>query len=267
MPQFGWFWRICFGYAIPLFALLIYQTQSRAGLLGSVAALTMTALMVMLRKSRRAFCISLIVLPLLGAGVIGGLWLGSSMFRDRMQPVVMVATQFFAGNVDEAISIDFRPQTWADGLVMFKARPIFGFGPGNYELVFPEYRHRVFSNRMLTVHPHNEPIELLTEYGLVGALLFICALISVIIPLIRLVKSSNRLCHALPAVALIGVLAGSFVHGFFDFELRIFPNAMMLALLAGCSVAPLVRKPEDGGRKPEDGGRKTEDGRLRTEFE
>jgi tetratricopeptide (TPR) repeat protein len=46
----------------------------------------------------------------------------------------------------------------------------------------------------------------------------------------------------LPVIALLGALAGTAVHGFFDFELRNFPNAIMLALLAGCAVAPLVRQ-------------------------
>jgi hypothetical protein len=84
--------------------------------------------------------------------------------------------------------------------------------------------------------------------------------------MIRLIRTSPRPYHALPAAALLGALAGTAVHGFFDFELHIFPNAMMLALLAGCAVAPLLRqrseirgrKAEDGGRKAEDGGRKTE---------
>ena len=48
LPQFGWFWRICFAYAVPMFLLLIYQTQSRAGLLGMVAALGMTVLLLIL---------------------------------------------------------------------------------------------------------------------------------------------------------------------------------------------------------------------------
>jgi len=241
LPQFGWFWRICFGYAIPLFAILIYQTQSRAGLLGLFAGLAMTAFLVMLRKSRRLFYIALLAAPLLGAGAIGGLWAGSAMFRERMQPVVDVASKFFAGEVEEAIAVDFRPQTWADGLVMFADRPLTGFGPGNYEQVFPEYRQRVFANRILTVHPHNEYVELLTEYGLIGAILVLGVLVSFCIPLVRLIKKSDRTSHALPAVAILAALAGTAVHGFFDFELRIFPNALMLALLAGCAAAPLLQ--------------------------
>jgi len=244
LPQFGWFWRICFGYSIPLFTLLIYQTQSRAGLLGLIAGLATTALLLILRKSQKLFYIALLVIPLLGASAVGGLWFSSSMFRDRMEPVVKVATKFFAGDIEEAISVDFRPQTWADGMVMFADRPVVGFGPGNYEQVFPEYRQRVFANRMLTVHPHNEVVEMLTEYGLIGALLILGVLISFCVSMIRLIKTSDRATHALPAVAILAALAGTAVHGFFDFELRIFPNALMLALLAGTAAAPILKVTE-----------------------
>ncbi len=256
IPRFGWFWRICFGYSLPLFTLLIYQTQSRAGLLGLVTSLASTILLLTLRKSQKLFYIALLVVPLLGAGAIGGLWFGSSMFRDRMEPVVKVATKFFAGEFEEAISVDFRPQTWADGMVMFANRPITGFGPGSYELVFPEYRHRVFRNRMLTVHPHNEIVEMLGEYGLIGALLILGILIRFCTPMVRLIKNSDRPAHAFPAIAILAALAGTAVHGFFDFELRIFPNALMLALLAGTAAAPLLRTAENGGRKTDDGRRR-----------
>ena len=250
LPQFGWFWRICFGYSIPLFTLLIYQTQSRAGLLGLVASLATTALLLILRKSQKLFYIALLVIPLLGAGAIGGLWFSSSMFRDRMEPVVDVASKFFAGDVEEAISVDFRPQTWADGMGMFLERPFTGFGPGNYELVFPEYRQRVFANRMLTVHPHNEIVEMLGEYGIIGAILILGVLIGFFVPMIRWIKTSDRATHALPAIAILAALAGTAVHGFFDFELRIFPNALMLALLAGCAAAPVVaQRSEVGSQK------------------
>jgi len=257
LPQFGWFWRICFGYAVPLFVILIYQTQSRAGLLGLVASLATTILLLMLRKSRRLFYIALLVVPLLGAGALGGLWAGSSMFRERMQPVVkFIEHQFSKADIDVAFQ-DFRPQTWLDSLGMIKERPVFGFGPGNYGQTFPEYRQRVQGNRRETVHPHNEYIEMLAEYGLIGAVLVVCILVSVSVPLVRLIKTSDRLYHVLPAVALLAALAGTAVHGFFDFELRIFPNALMLSLLAGCAVAPLVRRTEDRGLRTEDRGRMT----------
>lgn len=245
IPQFGWFWRICFGYALPVFGLLLYQTQSRAGLLGAVAALGTLMFLLMLRKSRRAFLTALVAVPLLVAATVGGLWGTSSMFRERMQPVVKVLSACAAGDWEKAVSLDFRPQTWADSALMIKDRPWVGVGPGNYGQTFHKYRQRVFANRLDIDHPHNEPIELLTEYGVIGAVLILWALICAIIPLVRLIKTTDRPYHALPAAAFLAALAGSAVHGIFDFELRIFPNALMLALLAGCAVAPLLRQQRD----------------------
>ena len=256
IPQFGWFWRICFAYALPLFLLLIYQTQSRAGLLGAVAAIGITLLLMVLRKSRKAFLIALLAAPLLFAGMLGGLWAGSAMFRERMQPVAGFLAQCSSGNFEFT---DSRPQAWLDTLPMIADRPVFGFGPGNYGQIYEEYRKRVLAVRVEMVHAHNEYLELLAEYGLVGGVLVLCVLISISVQMIRLIRTSPRPYHALPAAALLGALAGTAVHGFFDFELHIFPNAMMLALLAGCAVAPLLRqRSEIRGRKAEDGGRKAE---------
>ena len=241
VPQFGWFWRICFGYALPVFSLLIYRTQSRASLLGTIACVGTLFLLVMLRKSRKAFSIALVAAPLLMVAGVGSLWAGSAVFRERMQPVVQFAGHVFSGAIIDEEFADFRPQTWMDSLTMIKDRPWIGVGPGNYGQTFPEYRQRVTGNRMETVHPHNEPIELITEYGLVGTGLFLGALVSLCISLVRLIKTSSRPYHALPAAALLAALAGTLIHGLFDFELRIFPNALMLSVLAGCAVAPLLQ--------------------------
>ena len=245
IPQFSWFWRICFGYALPVFGLLIYRTQSRAGLLGSIASFGVLFLLVMLRKSRKAFVIALVIAPLLMAAGVGGLWFGSAMFRERMQPVVKVLTMAGQGEWEQVASLDFRPMTWFDAVEMAMERPWFGYGPGNYGQVFPEHRKRWLGVRRETVHPHNELIELLTEYGLLGLGLFVGALVSLCVALVRLIKPSGRLYHALPAAAFLAALVGTLVHGLFDFELRIFPNALMFAVLAGCAVAPIMQQRSD----------------------
>jgi len=244
IPQFGWFWRICFAYAIPLFLLLIYQTQSRAGILGAIACFGATSLLLILRKSRKAFWIALLVVPLLCAGAISGLYAGSSMFRSRMQPVVKFLEHRMQEDVVEDEFRDFRPQTWLDTIDMIKARPVFGVGAGNYALTYEEYHKRFKAFRRDTVHAHNEYLEMTAEYGLVGATLVLCTLISLAVALIRFIRSSPYAHHTLPAVALLGALAGTAVHGFFDFELRVFPNAMMLALLTGCVVVPMMQAGE-----------------------
>ncbi len=217
-----------------------------------MTALGITVLLMILRKSRRAFYIASLIVPLLGAAAIGGLWEGSSMFRTRMQPVVKFFESHLQENAVAEEFKDFRPQTWLDTIDMIKQRPVFGFGPGNYGQVFPEYRHRFKGVRIDTVHAHNKYLELTSEYGLTGAVLILFALISLCVKMIHLILTSPRTYHALPAAALLGAIAGSAVHGFFDFEMRIFPNAMMLALLAGCAVAPLLQFQREKSRDGEE---------------
>ena len=143
---------------IAFVTILIYQTQSRAGLQGLVASLATMVLLVMLRKSKRLFYVSLLVVPLLGAGAIGGLWAGSTMFRGRMQPVVDGVMHCVAGDWEKAASCDSRPQLWVDSMAMIREHPLVGVGPGSYGQTYPDYRQRVLANWIEMVHPHNEPI-------------------------------------------------------------------------------------------------------------
>ena len=244
MPCIGWFWRICSFFSLPLFSYLIFQTQSRAGILGAVAAVAATALLLILRKSRWLFCLALIVIPLLGAAGLGVLWSKSEVFQKRMTPVVEFINHVSSGAIAEKEFRDFRPQTWLDTIEMIKDNPEFGTGPGSYGAVFEQYRKRFWLAGYITVHPHNEYLEVIAEYGRIGAVFvfFIIAVFS--IRLLRFAFITPESHHAFPAIAFLGALAGTAVHGFFDFELRNLPNALMLACLAGTVVSPMLRRKE-----------------------
>ncbi|MFA5688389.1 MAG: O-antigen ligase family protein [Kiritimatiellales bacterium] len=242
MPQLGWFWRICCGYAIPLFSILIYQTQSRAGILGAIAGLAVTVLLLVLRRSWKWFCLALLIVPFMGSLAVAGLWMKSDMFQRRMTPVVKFIDHVVSGAVVEKEFHDFRPQTWLDTMDMIKDNSLAcGVGPGGYGTVFENYRKRFTAARIVTVHAHNEYLELAAEYGLIGAGLALAAVIAGCVRFLRLSQRSLSSGDALPAMALLGALAGTAVHGLFDFELRIFPNAVMLAILSGSAAAPLCR--------------------------
>ena len=113
----------------------------------------------------------MILVPLCSTLLLLGGWRFSETFQRRMAPVV----EFLQGQADEGIgseSKDFRPQTWMDTIDMIKEAPLIGFGPGNYRYTFPEYRNRFKGRRIVTGHPHNEYLELMADYGLLGFGLF-----------------------------------------------------------------------------------------------
>ncbi|MCF7848798.1 MAG: O-antigen ligase family protein [Kiritimatiellales bacterium] len=246
IPQAGIWLRILAGYSLVLFLPPIYLSESRAGWLGSIAALGVTVCLLALRNSRKLFLTLLVVVPLLSAVLLTGAWKYSEVFRRRMKPVV----EFVQGQQQEGIgseSKDFRPQTWMDTIDMIKKKPLIGFGPGNYELVFPQYRYRCKAVRLLTGHPHNEYLEMMADYGLIGFGIFAAAWLYGIVRLFVFFMKTPNMHHAYLAVAFLGTMAGTMVHSFFDFQMHVFANAQVFVFLAAVAVGPMVHAAQ--GRK------------------
>uniref|UniRef100_UPI003569AC15 O-antigen ligase family protein n=1 Tax=Pontiella sp. TaxID=2837462 RepID=UPI003569AC15 len=136
---------------------------------------------------------------------------------------------------------DFRPQTWMDTLDMIREKPLTGYGPAAYRYAYPEFRKRWGGQRMVTGHPHNEYLELTADFGLIGFLLFAAAwLYGSIWMLVRSLKTEETR-HAFMGFAFLGTVTGTMVHSFFDFQMHVFPNAMIFALLAAVAAGPLKR--------------------------
>ena len=64
-----------------------------------------------------------------------------------------------------------RQVIWEGSSKMFLQKPVFGWGNGSFQLVFPGFRPPDFIIRGVssnTVHAHSEPLEILAENGLTG---------------------------------------------------------------------------------------------------
>jgi len=249
IPQSGLYLKILSAYSFLVFLPPMFLTESRAGWLGSIAAVGVTLCLMALRRSKKLFAFLVVLIPLCSILLLVGAWHSSETFQRRMQPVVT----FIEGQAEEGVgseSRDFRPQTWMDTIDMIKEAPLFGHGPGNYRYTFPEYRKRFKGHRIVTGHPHNEYLELIADYGLIGFGLFALAwLYGCIWVLIKSLKAKETR-HAYLGFAFLGVAAGTMVHSFFDFQMHIYPNALVFALLAATAIGPLAAKRAKGvGRR------------------
>lgn len=68
-----------------------------------------------------------------------------------------------------------RRVIWEGGLGMFRDRPLLGWGPGSFQIVFPEYRdpyYNVLGVSHNTLHAHCEYLEILGDIGILGLLLW-----------------------------------------------------------------------------------------------
>ncbi len=252
IPKAGIFLRILSGYSFFLFLPVLFLTESRAGWLGSLLAVGGTICLLALRKSKKLFLLLVILVPLSSALLLAGAWRDSETFQRRMEPVVTFLEGQSEGGIGSE-SRDFRPQTWMDTIDMIMEKPEIGYGPASYRYAFPEHRNRYKGHRIVTGHPHNEYLELISEYGLIGFGLFALAwCYGLIRILVFSLKTSNQ-HHAFMAMAFLGTAAGTMLHSFFDFQMHIFQNALVFSLLAAIAVGPICGRRQDILKKKKKG--------------
>ena len=136
---------------------------------------------------------------------------------------------------------DFRPQTWADTVKMIQCKPFFGYGPGTYRYSYPQYRERFKGQRIITGHPHNEYLELIADYGWIGFILFGSAWLCSLGRCLKLSFRSKEKHHTFVGFAAVAMILGTMVHSFFDFQMHIYPNAMIFSGLLAFAMAPMER--------------------------
>lgn len=226
MPSAGPMLRLLGGYGLLLFLPALFLSQSRSGWVGAVVGISVFTLLMMWRKSIRAALLTLIALPLLFGALLGALWWGSPMFKERASEAI--AIQGTAAH---------RVVMWKDTIEMVKDRPVFGHGPGSYRWVYPPYKSWG-AHRWLD-YAHNEFLQLMADYGLVGFGLLCLALLAL---LIRLLVHFHRMERGRDACLTAGFLAAvsaGLTHAFFDFNLHVFSLVHTLVLFGGVTMANL----------------------------
>ncbi len=76
---------------------------------------------------------------------------------------------------DQTGTAQVRGIIWEGGFSMFRDRPLLGWGPGSFQIVFPAYRNPYYSVLGVshnTLHAHCEYLEILCDIGIAGLLLW-----------------------------------------------------------------------------------------------
>ena len=221
---------------VSYFGLIL--TGSRGGYWGSLFSLFVFALL------------SLITLRAGGTTVLVKIG-GSSLF---LAALVMVAlwlffqhSSSFRGAVENILTIDAgRLGLWRAALAQWKLQPLLGTGSGTY--LFYGRQFRAEQNQLDPIDVHNDYLQLVAEYGLIGAagflFFFFVHLRHAWINFLWLgparvgagsVLSSDRLALTIGA---LGAVAAYVVHSAVDFNLHIPANALLLAFVFGLLANP-----------------------------
>lgn len=194
----------------------VFLTGSRSGIVGvAVAALAAGSVAVVrLRGRRRA---RILAGAAVAAALIGSLFVMPQEALVRLGwPVPLLRIVDARGYVDDPT----RLIQWQIALEAFRARPLLGWGPENYQAAFdrhyrPELLRYSFTETV-SDKPHNYPLELLVAGGVPLLLAWVGLLVAAAVLIARGMRS-GALTTA-EAAGAAGAIAAYLVHGAFLFE-------------------------------------------------
>lgn len=230
--------RIVLGYIALSCVAGIALTGSRGGYISTivgVGVLIVILIWVVKKVCPNRFSITLLAAIVLGAVLIGGAVFGmsqSTVLENRMGQVVDT------GNM--------RPLMWQAALKQYALNPAFGTGSGTYLYYGRHFRDPAVQND--PIHVHNDYLELLCEYGFIGAGLFAIFLflhihsgLRVLVSIVkrRMQPAGQNVNDELALlVGVLAALAALVIHSVVDFNFHIPANTLFYAFLFGILASP-----------------------------
>jgi O-antigen ligase len=217
---------------------IIYRTTTRGTLLGLAAGILATLVLILIGKNSGKR-----LRRLAGAGLALGLILAGLFWFGRDSSFVKgspTLSRFAAISVTETTT-DSRLTIWQMAFKGFKERPILGWGPDNFILVFNKYYEpNLWRQEPWFDSSHNAFIDWLTVAGLLGFLAY-AGLFGAGFTALRRSKNLTAVEKSL----LAGLLAAYIVNNLFVFD-NLTSYLLFFAVLAYLNFSvlpPLVIKP------------------------
>jgi O-antigen ligase len=181
-------------------------------------------------------------IPITGAAVLAAtsyiLFTTSPIARERW-----ASTQdLFSGNNFQTY---IRVELARDALLIAHDHPLFGTGPGTFVFVHPRYQDSTFGYK--AVLTHDDYLNCLDDYGLVGFALALVFVALVTLKFFRPLDIDHRWHDRVLVATGFAAWAAYLAHSWVDFNLHIPANAMLLFALTGLGLSRL--KVEDSMTK------------------
>ncbi|MDB6132622.1 MAG: O-antigen polymerase [Verrucomicrobiales bacterium] len=239
--------RVLCGVVFAVAGVGIGISTSRGGVMGFFSALALF------------ICLALVVMRFSSAGHrkssgIGWWFSGLAGGFALLLLVTSFALKRFYGGTEVMSSLSGRGALWDAALEQFQTSPLIGTGARSYE--YMERAFRTLDTKWMTwageydaIYAHNDFLQCLGDYGLVGLLLALTALTVHAVHALRLISRTRSSAPAgeggggrgLPSGLAIGALcslAGLAVHSLVDFNLHIGVNVVVAGILMGFLAAP-----------------------------
>lgn len=229
--------------ALAIMVIALVLTQSRMGNTGFFTSLLIIGGLFVLITREHRLRNGLILASLIAIDVlIVSQYFGLEKLRDRIvetrfEDVVVEGEVILKENVD-------RDDVARYVMVQFLERPFIGFGAGTFETTFQKYPGPEIGKDF--DHAHNDYLQFVTEFGLIGALpLALFALLSLSHALRAMWNRRSYYRSGVGFGAAMAILA-LLIHSIADFNLQIPANAATFITL--CAVAILAKEHRGPGR-------------------
>jgi O-antigen ligase len=225
--------KLLIGYATVICYFGIALTGSRGGYLSTAASLltfAVLSLKTLQRAGRRLFWTGA------GLATVTALVMGGAAL------LLFQKSDYLGDRAHNALSTaPVRIDLWQAAVEEWKLQPFLGTGSGTYLYYGRQFRSERVQNDPVEVH--NDYLQLLAEYGLIGVLLFAGFLGTHLrngwkafqrLGPRRVALSSRVLSNSLALnLGAIGAVSAYIVHSFVDFNLHIPANVLLLAFVFG----------------------------------
>lgn len=241
--------RFIYVFAAGLMAVALVMTNSRGGILSLVAEIVFLVGMTGFRRGRRSNDEADGKSGIRGAAVRAGL--GLALILSILAGVVMLGGEpvlnRFMGTVSSADPTTGRAHFWRVTLDIVRDYPLLGTGLGSFGLAFTRYDTR--SGFLRVEQAHNDYLQVLSDAGIVGALLGLFFIVTLFRLGLKRTSSEDRFRRGVA----VGALAGCFavlVHSFFDFTLHTTSNALLFLVVAAlATLNGNVERTAEGGHR------------------
>jgi O-antigen ligase len=231
--KLSWPLRILLFYFAGVLLVGVICSASRGSLAGACAVMLAFTLFAMRYGMVRWW------VPTLGAVVLAGI-LAFLLSQAKFTQARFTDAQntLTGGNLQTYVRVVLA----RDALRIARDHPLFGTGPATFVFVHPRYQDSTFPTR--AVLTHDDYLNCLADYGLVGFALAVFFVVAVTVRFFHRPRAASRWQDRLLVTTGFAAWAGLVLHSLFDFNLHVPANAFMLFALTGLGLRRFASEPE-----------------------
>ncbi|MDX2477661.1 MAG: O-antigen ligase family protein [Gammaproteobacteria bacterium] len=204
-----------------IMVIALVLTHSRMGNAAFFASITLVGLFALWRQRKPSRPLIMLVISVLVIDIfVVGTWFGVEQVIDRVQQTV----QGDGWQVNEKVRLD----TSRESLDMIRKLPLTGYGGGTFYTAYPSWRG---DDQQFMDHAHNDYLEFVVEYGLIGGVLLAWFLLVCLFRAATGLQNRDQAKQFGICFASLMAMVAMMIHATVDFSLQIPANAGWFVVL------------------------------------